>query len=94
MAKPDAKSVVSTTIKLLVISLLVGWALTVFDITPQQLMADLGGTIKSIFEVFVDLFRWVVSQFGGAVSYVLLGAVVVVPIWILMKLWAYVKERK
>ena len=94
MAKPEAKTVISTTIKLIVISLLVGWALTVFDITPQQLMADLGGTLRSIIEVFVDLFRWVVSQFGGAVSYILLGAVVVLPIWIVMKLWAYVKERK
>jgi hypothetical protein len=94
MARPDAKTVVSTTIKLLVVSLLVGWGLTVFDITPQQLLADLGGTLQSIIEVFVDLFRWVVSQFGGAISYVLLGAVVVVPIWLIMKLWAYVKDRK
>jgi hypothetical protein len=94
MAKPEAKTVVSTTIKLLVISLVVGWGLTVFDVTPQQLMADLGGTLKSIFQVFVDIFRWVVSQFGGAVSYVLLGAVVVLPIWAVMKLWAYVRERK
>ena len=94
MARPEAKTVISTTIKLVVVSLLVGWGLTVFDITPQQLLADLGGTIQSIFSVFVDLFRWVVSQFGGAASYILLGAVVVIPIWVVMKLWAYVKERK
>ncbi|MBT3702480.1 MAG: hypothetical protein HOE62_03125 [Alphaproteobacteria bacterium] len=94
MAIPDAKTVVSTTIKLVVVSLLVGWGLTVFDITPQQLLADLGGTIKSIFEVFVDLFRWVVSQFGGVASYILLGAVVVIPIWVVLKLLTYVKERK
>jgi hypothetical protein len=94
MARPDAKTVVSTTIKLIVISLIVGWGLTVFDITPQQLLADLGGTIQSIFKVFVDLFRWVVSQFGGLASYILLGAVVVIPIWIVMKLLDYVKARK
>jgi len=87
MASFSSNTVVSTVIKILVVSLLVGWGLTVFDITPQSLMANLGETIQDIFKVFVSMFSW-------SVPYILLGAVVVVPIWVVMKLWAYVKERR
>jgi len=87
MASFSTNTVVSTVIKILVVSLLVGWGLTVFDITPQSLMANLGETIQDIVKVFVSMFSW-------SVPYILLGAVVVVPIWVVMKLWAYVKERR
>ena len=87
MAAFNKNSIVSTIIKIIVISLLVGWGLTVFDVTPQKLMANLGGTIQDIFEVLVSMFSW-------SVPYILLGAVVVVPIWVVMRLWAYIKERR
>ena len=87
MAAFNKNSIVSTIIKIIVISLLVGWGLTVFDVPPQKLMANLGGTIQDIFEVLVSMFSW-------SVPYILLGAVVVVPIWVVMRLWAYIKERR
>jgi len=86
MAKINSNTIVSTIVKVLIVSLLVGFALTLFDITPKQLLANLGGTVQSIFEVGVSMVEW-------AVPYILLGAVVVVPIWIVVKLWGVVKSR-
>jgi len=86
MAKINSNTIVSTIVKILIVSLLVGFALTLFDITPKQLLANLGGTVQSIFEVGVSMVEW-------AVPYILLGAVVVVPIWIVVKLWGVVKNR-
>ncbi len=86
MAKLNSNTVVSTIIKVLIVSLLVGFALTLFDITPQQLLANVGGTVQSIFQVGVSMVEW-------AVPYILLGAVIVVPIWVVVKLWAVVKNR-
>jgi len=87
MAKANSNTIVSTIIKVLIVSLLVGFALTLFDITPKQLLANLGGTVQDIFEVGVSMVEW-------AVPYILLGAVIVVPIWIIMKLWAVVSARR
>jgi hypothetical protein len=86
MANINSNTIVSTIVKILIVSLLVGFALTLFDVTPKQLLANLGGTVQSIFEVGVSMVEW-------AVPYILLGAVVVVPIWIVVKLWGVVKNR-
>ncbi|GLQ05593.1 DUF6460 domain-containing protein [Sneathiella chinensis] len=64
----------SLIIKLLVVSFLVGWVMTFFDITPADLLEDLTGTVKTIFSTALSMVRW------GA-DYILLGAVVVLPIW-------------
>ena len=87
MSNMDRSTIISTIVKIVVVSLLVGWGLTVFDVTPQKLMANLGGTVQDIFEIMVSMFSW-------AVPYILLGAVVVVPIWIVIKLWAFAKARR
>ena len=67
---------VSTVIKLALICLGVGLILSFFDIDPVSLMRNFPQAIQSIFEVVADMIRW-------AVPYVLLGAVVVVPIWLI-----------
>lgn len=87
MAKANSNTIASTIIKIVIVSLLVGFALTLFDITPKQLLANVGGTVQSIFEVGVSMVEW-------AVPYILLGAVIVVPIWLVIKLWAVVKNRR
>ena len=87
MAKWKNNTVFSTILKILIVSLLVGWALTLFDVTPKQLLASVGGTVQQIFEVLIGLVE-------SAVPYILLGAVVVVPIWVIMKLWEVVKSRR
>jgi len=68
------KNMGSTVIKLLIGSFLVGWMLTLFDITPLELLEDLSGTIGEIYSVALSSVRW-------AADYMLLGAVIVLPLW-------------
>ena len=66
----------STIIKLVVVSVIVGLFLGFFDINPRALMADFGETAQKIFSIVASVVEW-------AVKYMLLGAVVVVPIWLI-----------
>ncbi|MBL4906899.1 MAG: hypothetical protein JKX94_05550 [Sneathiella sp.] len=68
------KNVGSLIVKLIIGSFLVGWALTFFDITPLDLLKDLTGTIGQIYSTALSTVRW-------AADYILLGAVIVLPIW-------------
>lgn len=63
-------------IKVLLFSFVVGVLLSFFEIDPKQLLANFGETVQSIFSVVASVVEW-------AVKYVLLGAVVVVPIWLI-----------
>ncbi|MDH5771829.1 MAG: DUF6460 domain-containing protein [Rhodospirillaceae bacterium] len=86
MANMDFKKYRVPVVKLLVVSLLVGMMLAFFDMKPEELLASLGDTVKSIFQVLVSLVEWMVP-------YVLLGAVVVIPIWVIMLVWRYFKSK-
>ncbi|MDH5489522.1 MAG: DUF6460 domain-containing protein [Rhodospirillaceae bacterium] len=86
MANMDFKKYRVPVVKLLVVSLLVGMMLAFFDMKPEELLASLGDTVKSIFQVLVNLVEWMVP-------YVLLGAVVVIPIWVIMLVWRYFKSK-
>jgi len=70
------KNVRDTIIKIVIGSFFVGLLLAFFEINPQELMADFGDTVQAIFGVVADVIEW-------GVKYVLLGAVVVVPIWLI-----------
>ena len=80
-------SVVSTIVKLAIISLLVGFALAFFGIDPRNLITSLGSTVVSIYEVILRFLQW-------AVKYILLGAVVVVPIWFVFFLVNLAKKKR
>ncbi|MFT6558388.1 MULTISPECIES: DUF6460 domain-containing protein [Sneathiella] len=69
-----SKNVGSLIVKLLIGSFFVGWMLTWFDITPLDLLKDLTGTIGEIYSMALSTVRW-------AADYILLGAVIVIPIW-------------
>lgn len=66
-------------IRLVLMSLVVGFLMTVFGIRPQDLLDNLtqlvNATLRDGFGVFRDLW-----------AYVITGAVLVVPIWLLMRL--------
>lgn len=81
------KSAVSTIIKLAILSLLVGFALAFFDVDPRNLLTGLGSTVVEVYELVLRFLRW-------AVKYVLLGAVVVVPIWLVFYLITLSKRKK
>ena len=80
-------TVVSRIVKLAIVSLLVGFALAFFGIDPKDLITSLGSTVVSIYEVILRFLQW-------AVKYILLGAVVVVPIWLVFFLIDLAKRKK
>jgi hypothetical protein len=74
-------------VKLLIWSLVVGLVLALLDVSPRALLASVGGAAHDIFSVIVDLFEW-------GLEYILLGAVVVLPIWGLVWLWRFARGKK
>ncbi|NKB19562.1 MAG: hypothetical protein GKS01_03360 [Alphaproteobacteria bacterium] len=80
-------SAVSTIVKIAIISLLVGLALAFFDISPRSLVENLGETVVDIYEVVLSFLKW-------SLKYVLLGAVVVVPIWLVFFMIGLAKKKK
>lgn len=75
-----------TILKLLILSFFVGWGLSLLDLTPLELL-------RGMFDRFDQLLNWVSRSFGTIVSYVLLGAAVVVPIWAVLMLIDWAKAR-
>jgi hypothetical protein len=82
-----SNTAVSTIVKIAIISLLVGLALAFFDISPRSLVENLGETVVDIYEVVLGFLKW-------SLKYVLLGAVVVVPIWLVFFLIGLAKKKK
>ena len=68
-------SAISTIVKLAIVSLLVGFALVFFGIEPTDLAKTLGSTVVKLYELVMSFMR-------ASMKYVLIGAVVVVPIWL------------
>ncbi len=80
-------SVVSTIVKLAILSLVVGVALAFFGIEPRDLLTSLGTTVVEIYEIVLRFIRW-------SMKYVLIGAVVVVPVWLVFFLIRLAKKKK
>lgn len=81
------KGIGSTIVKLLVASLLVGLVMRWFDITPRSLIANFGETVERMFGTLASFAGW-------AVDYILVGAVIVVPIWLVVFLLDRVKRNR
>ncbi len=80
------RGMAGTIIRLFVLSLVVGLVLSLFDITPRNLLRRIGGTAEEILGIGVSAVEW-------AVPFVLIGAVVVVPIWVISKLIRVARGR-
>ena len=80
-------NVVSTIVRLAILSLIVGFALAFFGIEPQNLVKSLGHTVVEIYEIVLHGVQW-------AIRYILIGAVVVVPIWLVFYLVGLAKRKK
>ena len=66
----------SRVVGLVLLCLVVGLILTTLHITPLGLVTDTWATIRHVINLFLDVASW-------AIPYILLGAVVVVPIAVL-----------
>lgn len=78
--------VIPTLFKLLVASVVVGILLAFFGIQPVDLWRDFIDTVARIWQMGFDAIDW-------SVRYILLGAVVVIPIWLALRLWAFLTQR-
>jgi hypothetical protein len=65
--------------RLLLVSILVGVILSVLGIDPTDILRSLERLVRSIWDMGFDAFRWLWRYF-------LLGAVIVIPIWLIMRL--------
>jgi ABC-type arginine/histidine transport system permease subunit len=68
-----------TVIKLLIASLIVGLVMAMLDVTPLGLIRSLGDNFEEMFASAVNAASW-------AITYIVMGAVIVVPIWLLFRL--------
>ncbi len=66
-------------IRLLLLSIAVGVVLSVLGITPQNFLERLNTIITNIYNLGFDAFE-------SILGYLLLGAMVVIPIWLVMRL--------
>ncbi len=83
---PFLKNPGRTLFRLLLASFAVGLLLSLFDMRPEELLHGLGDNAREIFEAAVDLVRW-------AIPYILLGAVIVAPIWLGLTLLRALRRR-
>jgi hypothetical protein len=72
----NRNSTVSTVLQLVVWSVVVGVVLSALGITPYNLVDRLGLIVRRISDLGFGAFHW-------AFQYFLLGAVIVVPIWLI-----------
>jgi len=71
---------ISTLVKITLASLLVGVALAFLDIKPEDVLRDVGLTPDELISYLSRSVRW-------ATPHVILGAVVTVPVWIVIYLF-------
>lgn len=76
----------STVVKLLLASLAVGILLAFFDIKPEDILAQAQALVG---ELAGDLGLYA----NRALTYILLGAVIVLPLWLISYIWRAIRNR-
>lgn len=66
-------------VKLVILSLIVGAVLVSIGLTPMQLLGEIAGFFETLYRMGFDAFR----RFA---DYILVGAVIVVPVFLLSRL--------
>ncbi|HEY4342828.1 MAG TPA: DUF6460 domain-containing protein [Parvibaculum sp.] len=67
----------STAIKFILVAVLVGAVLNEFDISADEVLMDVGFTPQHILMIFREGIDWALPHF-------LLGALVLIPIWLVI----------
>ena len=65
---------------------MLGFILKFLEINPKDLLLNFGETFRSA-------FAWACDFVAGSVEYVLIGAVIVVPVWLIVFLVGKLKGR-
>ncbi|HAD25307.1 MAG TPA: hypothetical protein DCF61_06190 [Alphaproteobacteria bacterium] len=77
---------VKLAIRLLFLSFLVGALMSFLDMTPWTVWQDLGDTMRQLTDWAVRAVKW-------AMPTIILGAVIVVPIWLAIRAWDLFRKR-
>jgi hypothetical protein len=72
-------SVAGTVIRLVLISIAVGIVFSALGITPFNIVERLEQIVRRITDLGFDAVRW-------AFNYFLLGAIIVIPVWLVLRL--------
>lgn len=75
-----------TLVKLVLASVGVGIVLAIFSIEPLDLWENFLHTVARIWAMGFDLVDW-------SVKYFLIGAVIVIPLWLIIRFWSVIVER-
>jgi hypothetical protein len=71
-----------TIIKLIVVSLIVGFVLAMFGFTPDNIVANIR---YYVLDLWYNGFR----ALGSVGEYLMLGAIIVIPIFVVLRLMSY-----
>ncbi|MBO6838038.1 MAG: DUF6460 domain-containing protein [Alphaproteobacteria bacterium] len=85
--RTDLSKVMATLLKLAVISFVVGWLLVQFDITPETIFDNFGETVRKIYDFARGAIEW-------SAGYIVIGAVIVIPIWLISVVLGMLKGRR
>jgi hypothetical protein len=66
-------------VRLILLSVLVGVVLAAFGLDPRNILSSLERLVRNVWDMGWDAVNW-------AWSYFLLGAILVVPIWLIVRL--------
>jgi hypothetical protein len=72
-------SPLAVLVRLILISILVGVVLAALGLDPFDILQSIEWLVRSIWNMGFDAFRWLWRYF-------LLGAVIVIPIWVIMRI--------
>ncbi len=72
-------SPLAVIVKLILLSVLVGVVLTALGLDPRNIFASVERLIRSVWNMGFDAVEWLWQYF-------LLGAVIVVPVWLIVRL--------
>jgi hypothetical protein len=71
-----------TLVKLLVVSLIVGFIMTIFGLTPWSI-------VDNVRDLVLQLWRQGFAALGRVGDYLILGATIVIPIFLIIRLFSY-----
>ena len=80
-------SPLSVALRLALISIVVGVVMSALGISPQNLIYRLRGFVQKIYDLGFGSIEWVLQ-------YLMLGAVIVIPIWLIARLFSVGRRKK
>lgn len=72
----SAWKITVTVVKLFLLSVMVGWIVRVLDLSISGFIENFGGIVAGVYRSLAELVGW-------TIPYALVGAIIVVPLWLM-----------